>query len=457
MTARSTLLGVTLASAAAALMACGDSGSSTAPPTGGDFASRGGNGVCLGDDGKPLPTAPRSARVDLVKPKFSNPTDITNPLFPVSRQARMLLFGNVEGAPLRIEVTLLPQTRIFRERRRRTETLISQFVAFTDGRIHEVAVDHYAQADDGAVWYFGEFVFNYEDGRVADTEGTWFAGEDGPSAMIMPANPKVGDVWRPENICGLVFEEVTAKTLGLTVNGPTGPVSGAILVSELHMDGLLEDKTFAPGYGEFFNASASGDVEALALGIPTDALATPTPAELQSLSDGADQIFDNAQVGNWAAASAALQSMNSAWSAFRAGNVPPMLMEQMDQTLAALATAVGAQQRLESRQASIDVARASLDLQLRHRPVPEIDLALLDLWGRQILVDIAAGDRSAVLGDVATLKWIRDRLADDVGREDDDVDDDLVALRTAATAADLAAASAASAKLRAAVSRLRNP
>ena len=52
----------------------------------------------------------------------------------------------------------------------------------------------YAQADDGSVWYLGEDVFNYEDGAIADTAGTWFAGIDGPAAMIMPADPKVGDV-----------------------------------------------------------------------------------------------------------------------------------------------------------------------------------------------------------------------------------------------------------------------
>ena len=36
------------------------------------------------------------------------------------------------------------------------------------------------------------------------------------------------------------------------------------------MDGTTEDKTFAPGYGEFYTAGG-GDVEALALAVPTDA------------------------------------------------------------------------------------------------------------------------------------------------------------------------------------------
>ena len=36
------------------------------------------------------------------------------------------------------------------------------------------------------------------------------------------------------------------------------------------MDGGTEEKTFAPGYGEFYTAGG-GDVEALALAVPTDA------------------------------------------------------------------------------------------------------------------------------------------------------------------------------------------
>ena len=65
-------------------------------------------------------------------------------------------------------------------------------------------------------------MFNYEDGVVADTDGTWLAGTDGPPAMIMPADPQVGEVYRPENIPDFVFEEVTVKSVGLTVRRPRG-------------------------------------------------------------------------------------------------------------------------------------------------------------------------------------------------------------------------------------------
>jgi hypothetical protein len=47
--------------------------------------------------------APRSERVDLAKPSFSAPTNVTNPLFPVSKQESVLMLGRVDGKAFRTE------------------------------------------------------------------------------------------------------------------------------------------------------------------------------------------------------------------------------------------------------------------------------------------------------------------------------------------------------------------
>ena len=173
--------------------------------------------------------------------------------------------------------------------------LVSQYAAYLSGRLHEVAYDFYAQDDNGAVWYFGEDVFNFKDGAISDTHGTWIAGKDGPAAMIMPADPQVGDVYRPENIPGLVFEEVMVKGTDLTLQGPLGSVEGGLKIEELHLlDKIREEKTFGPGYGEFLTGGA-GDVEAISLAVPTDRLEGATPAELTTLQDGAAQIHGSGQ------------------------------------------------------------------------------------------------------------------------------------------------------------------
>src|SRR6266540_1552097 len=237
--------------------------------------------------------APASKRVDLAVPSFSNPTVIDNPLFPISDLHSVLLLGHVDGKPFRTETTLLPQTESVEWRGQQIEVRISQYMAYLNGQINEVALDRYAQADDGSVWYFGEDVFDYEHGTVALTEGTWLAGRDGPPAMIMPGHPNVGDVYRTENAPGIVFEEVTVDSVGKTVEGPLGPVPGAAVVKELHSDGTTERKLFASGYGEF-RTSGGGDLEALALAVPKDALPGLPSPELTTLTTGAGAVLDAA-------------------------------------------------------------------------------------------------------------------------------------------------------------------
>ena len=382
-------------------------------------------------------------------PSFSNPTRITNPLFPIGRLRSALLLGRLDGKPWRAETTLLPYTRVVDWNGRRVETRESQFVAYLGGRIFEVAVDHYAQADDGSVWYLGENAFSYKRGRVADTEGTWLAGVDGPPAMIMPANPHVGDVYRTENIPGVVFEEVTIERVGVTLNGPVGPVRGAIVGREVHMDeARLEDKVFAPGYGEF-HSGAGRTFEATALALPADALSRPMPGALRMLFSRSIQVLDAVRSRSWSAATAALHGVNTAWRALPADAVPSRVAAEMGDAVDA---AVHARTPRRAGDAALAVAGAALDLQLRFRPPAAIDLARFDLRLRQLLLDAAAGDRPAVSGDIATLEWIRDRL--ELGSTDSRrLDAQLRYLRAAAEAGEPEAVTVAAARLREAVAR----
>jgi hypothetical protein len=356
-----------------------------------------------------LPLAADSQRVDLVAAPFSRSTAVTNPLFPISDLRSAVINGHVDGKPLKIETTLLPETQVIEwSPGQCVRTLISQFVAYKGGRIEEVALDRYAQDDAGSVWYFGEDVFNYADGAVADTDGTWLAGIDGPAAMIMPAHPKVGGVNRAENVPGLVFEEVTTRTVDKTVQGPRGPVAGAIIGSELHDDGTREDKYFAPGYGEFRSAG-SGDLEAMALAVPTDSLPGAMPKTLTRLYDSALNVYDAKSVTRRRAAARATAV---AWHQRRKRAVPPRLRAPMSHAVTALTRAV---RHGRARAAALQTAQGALDLQLQYRPPTEIDRTRLSLWARRVAVDAARHDARSVNGDVSTIEWIRDRLTQAVG------------------------------------------
>jgi hypothetical protein len=392
--------------------------------------------------------APAGRRVDLRRPSFSErSTRITNPLFPISRLQSVVLLGHVEGEPFRTETTLLPGTRTVDWEGGRIRVLVSQYVAYRGGRLEEVALDRYAQADDGSVWYLGEDVVDYRNGTVYSTEGTWLAGREGPAAMIMPAHPALGDVFRTENVTGVVFEEVTVRSVDRTFDGPAGPVSGAIVGSELHLDRTREDKVFAPGYGEFRTAGG-GDLEAVALAVPMDALEGAPPAQLDFLVTGAGGTLGSVRADDWPAARATVRRMRSAWAALAGGPQPPMIAARMRTALGELTRAVGARRARLASQAAIGVWQSALDLELRHRPPAAIDAARFELWAQQLMVDASARDVAGVTGDVAVLEWIRDRLAhtlSDPVRSELDVR--LRALRAAADARNLSSAADHAARL----------
>src|SRR4029450_10646 len=110
--------------------------------------------------------APPGKRVDLTQPSFSHSTSVTNPLFPISRLRSVVLLGHVDGKPFRTETTLLPGARTVAWNGGRIRVRVSQYMAYLDGRLEEVALDRYAQADDGSVWYLGEDVFDSRKGAV---------------------------------------------------------------------------------------------------------------------------------------------------------------------------------------------------------------------------------------------------------------------------------------------------
>jgi hypothetical protein len=150
-----------------------------------------------------------------------------------------------------------------------------------------------------------------------------------------------------------------------------------------------------------------------------------------------------------------LGALTTAWSHYRAGQVPRLVEPVLSGAIASLTTAVRAQEVARSRQAAIDVARWSLDLQLRYRPSSEIDLARFGLWAQQLQVDATARDANSVNGDVFTLFYLRDRILHTLAPADVPVVNGLIGtLQIAGADQNLAAAAKAAGRARDLVARI---
>jgi len=354
--------------------------------------------------------APDSDRVDLQRPRFTHPTDITNPLFPISTLESAVLLGKVDGKPFRSETTLLPETATVDWDGQRIEVALSQYVAYLDGRIQEIALDRYAQADDGSVWYLGEDVFDYEDGSIAVSEGTWLAGRDGPPAMIMPAHPQPGQAFRAENVTGVVFEELRVRDVDLTVDGPSGKVPGAVTMDELHVDGVtVSGKTFAPGYGEFLTLDKP-DVEALAIAHGTDRRPGPTPDPITHLVTAAWGFLEQLRLEDWEAAARGAALVRADRGALQDATLPPLVLDQLDVAIHDLQRATTAKDPDAGADAAIRVAQSALDLQLLTRAPVAVDIERVHLHAQALRVAAAAGDKPGVNAEIAVLGWLADRV-----------------------------------------------
>ncbi len=149
----------------------------------------------------------------------------------------------------------------------------------------------------------------------------------------------------------------------------------------------------------------------MALALPIDALPEPAPAELDTLTEGADDIFDAALESNWTTIATLLKRASAAWASHRSkGAVPVRLKEPTDRALRRLKDAIGSRDQLKVLQRSLDLRLSVLDLQLQFHRATDIDFARFDLWLCQVLVDAEARNSGGLSGDVFTLGWIRDRF-----------------------------------------------
>src|SRR3981081_3765605 len=85
-------------------------------------------------------------------PKFSHPKDITNSYLPLASLKQDILEGTEKGHPLRVERTVKPGGKIFSINGQEVEALIMEDREFINGQIEEVALDYFAQDDDGTVY-----------------------------------------------------------------------------------------------------------------------------------------------------------------------------------------------------------------------------------------------------------------------------------------------------------------
>lgn len=194
-------------------------------------------------------------RPELVPADFVDVID--NPYLPFPDGATWRYEGTSDGERETIDVVVTGE---------RTEIMgisatVVRDTVTVDGKLVEDTYDWYAQDTDGNVWYLGEDVKDYEDGKVVSTAGSWRAGvDDALPGIVMPGAPQAGAAFRQEYLAGEAEDMMTILDVGgrLTVGDRTyDDVIRTRDWTPLEPD-VVEEKAYAAGIGKISERKTVG-------------------------------------------------------------------------------------------------------------------------------------------------------------------------------------------------------
>ncbi len=155
----------------------------------------------------------------------------------------------LEGDDEKVQITVLDETKTVDG----AITRVVEEKEWKEGKLHEISRNYFAMCEQTKdVFYFGEDVDYYKDGKVVRHDGSWLAGTNRNRAgLIMPGKPKVGMKYYQEIAPGVAMDRAEIVSLDETCKTPAGTFSKCIKVKEStpFEAGEEEYKYYAPGIG----------------------------------------------------------------------------------------------------------------------------------------------------------------------------------------------------------------
>jgi hypothetical protein len=147
-----------------------------------------------------------------------------------------------------LTVTVLQETRMVDGVR----TRVVEERETEGGQLAEVSRNYFAiDRTTGDVYYFGEDVDEYKNGKVTGHPGAWLSGLDGARfGLMMAARPKVGDRYYQEVAPKVAMDRAEVVAVTEDVKVPAGAFTGCLHTKEsTPLERGAEDKWYAPDVG----------------------------------------------------------------------------------------------------------------------------------------------------------------------------------------------------------------
>ena len=154
-----------------------------------------------------------------------------------------------DGEGVHLVITVTSRTRMVNG----VETRVVEERETKDGKLIEVSRNYFAiEPKSGDVYYFGEDVDMYRNGRVINHEGSWLAGVGGARfGLMMAGNPVVGARHYQEVAPRKAMDRAEVVSTTETITTPAGTFKNCVKIEETTPlePGAKEYKFYAPGVG----------------------------------------------------------------------------------------------------------------------------------------------------------------------------------------------------------------
>lgn len=155
----------------------------------------------------------------------------------------------LEGGGTKLQITVLNDTKMVDG----VTTRVVEEKEWKDGQLYEIARNYFAICEQTKdVFYFGEDVDFYENGKVVKHDGSWLAGVNGNRAgLAMSGKPALKMKYYQELAPGIAMDRAEIVSLDETCKTPAGTFSKCMKVKEGSAIDIManEYKYYAPTIG----------------------------------------------------------------------------------------------------------------------------------------------------------------------------------------------------------------
>jgi hypothetical protein len=172
----------------------------------------------------------------------------TNRFFILAPGYQLVLEGKEDGKSTVLTITVLNETKVVDG----VETRVVEEREVAEGKTVEVSRNYFAISQRTSdVFYFGEDVDTYQDGKVEGHGGSWLSGADGARfGLMMPATPLLGARYQQEVAPKVAMDRAEVVSLGETLETPAGTFENCLKTEETSgIESSKEYKLYVAGIG----------------------------------------------------------------------------------------------------------------------------------------------------------------------------------------------------------------